>query len=157
MIVLRPVQPQDIKYFARWWRDPDLIRVTSGDTVELTDHQVARYFKNIFESQTAQHFMVDCDFDTIGHISLQKRANDWWETQIILGEKKSRGKGYGLQAIRQLLDEAKTRGISKIYLEVRPENVRAIRAYQKAGFKRVGKMINTLNKLQPQLVRMELG
>jgi len=155
-VALRPVRPEDIKYFSQWWRDPDLIQATSGDTVELTDDQIEDYFKAILESQNALHFMVEHNGSTIGHVSLQKRDGSWWETQIVLGDKASQGKGFGAQAIEQLLDKAKTQGIGHIYLEVRPENTRAISTYEKAGFRQVGEALETGNELQPQLIRMEL-
>jgi len=55
-----------------------------------------------------------------------------------------------------LLRLAEKINITNIYLEVRPENTWAIKAYQKAGFHIVGKF-ETNNVLQPVLVRMELG
>ena len=160
MISLRPVQLQDIKYFAQWWRDSDLIIVTSGDIAPLTDAQISSYFMDIIEPLTlteALHFMIDLGGKTIGHISLQKREANWWETQIVIGDKTAQGKNYGPRAIQQLIDKAKRRGINQIYLEVRPENTRAIKAYQKVGFNQVGKAIDTQNRLQPQLIRMELA
>jgi len=155
-ITLRLIRPQDIEYFSKWWRDPDLIKVTSGDTTELSDAQISEYFGHIIKPHEALHYMVDLNNKTIGHISLQKREGPWWETQIVLGDKASRGKGYGVQAIHQLLDKAMVQGIDHIYLEVRPENTRAIKTYQKVGFSQVGGVIETGNKLQPQLIRMEL-
>jgi len=156
-VALRSVRSEDIKYFSQWWRDPDLIKATSGDTAELTDDQIKDYFKHIVELQDALHFMVEHNGNTIGHISLQKRAGSWWETQIVLGDKTSQGRGYGVQAIEQLLDEAKAQDIDHIYLKVRPENTRAISTYEKVGFSKVGDVIETGNELQPQLVRMELS
>lgn len=160
MIRLRPVQLQDIKYFTQWWRDSDLIIVTSGDIAPLTDAQISSYFMDIIEPSTlaeALHFMIDSSGQTIGHISLQKRVANWWEIQIVIGDKKAQGKDYGPRAIRQLIDQAKRRGINQIYLEVRPENTRAIKAYRKVGFNQVGKATDTQNRLQSQLIRMELA
>lgn len=157
MITLLAVQPQDIKYFTQWWRDSDLISVTSGDTFPLSDSQIQGYFKNLFRPNASLHFMIDRDGHIIGHISLQQRSYEWWETQVIIGERKDQGLGYGSEAIRQLLDKAGQQGINRIYLEVRPDNAKAIRAYQKVGFSQVGEIIETNNPRQPELIRMELN
>ena len=156
MITLLTVESQDIKYFKQWWRDSDLIRATSGITSPLSDSQIKSYFRNILEPQTALHFMIDCDNRTIGHISLQRRTDNWWETQIVIGDNADQGRGYGSEAIQLLIDKARQQSIDRIYLEVRPDNAKAIGAYQKVGFSIVGNLIKTNNPQQPELIRMEL-
>jgi RimJ/RimL family protein N-acetyltransferase len=78
------------------------------------------------------------------------------ETQIVIGNKKFRGLGYGPKSIMLMINELSHKGIEKIYLNVRPENIRAIKAYQSVGFKQVGCITETGNPNQPQLIRMEL-
>lgn len=156
VITLLAVEPQDIEYFQWWWREADLIRVTSGITSPLSDSQIKSYFKNILEPQAALHFMIDCDNRTIGHISLQQRHDNWWETQIVIGANADQGRGYGPAAIQLLIDKARQQSIDRIYLEVRPDNTKAIGAYQKVGFSIIGKVIKTDNPEQPELIRMEL-
>ena len=133
-IILRKVDQADIKYFSKWWRDKDLIALTSGDFEPLSDKKVREYFDNVLNSHSDYHFMIDLNKKTIGHISLVERKNNRYETQIIIGEKNYWSKGYGTQAIKMMLDRARGVGISNIYLEVRPDNYRAIRAYEKCGF-----------------------
>ncbi|MBU0648917.1 GNAT family N-acetyltransferase [Patescibacteria group bacterium] len=47
-------------------------------------------------------------------------------------------------------------GISKIYLEVRQTNIRAIRAYERCGFQKVRMVLYPKNKYLPKTLRMEL-
>jgi len=54
--------------------------------------------------------------------------------QTVIEEKDFQGKGYGTKAIKLIIKKAKLLNIEKIYLEVRPDNLRAIKAYGKSGF-----------------------
>jgi RimJ/RimL family protein N-acetyltransferase len=155
MVKLRPVVGTDLNYFSKWWRDEDLLRVTSGKNEALSNVAVANYFRSIKTTSSALHFMVDTEDGTIGHVSLQQREEGWWETQIVIGEKTAQGKGFGPEAIKLLLEKAREQRINQIYLEVRPENVKAIGAYEKVGFSRKGDTIFTGNPDQPELIRME--
>ncbi|MDP4000563.1 MAG: GNAT family N-acetyltransferase [bacterium] len=155
-IALRKVKTADKEHFARWWRDRDLLRLTSGVLRRATDEEVDGYFKNILENEEDHHFVITSGGKAIGHLSLAKRRNGWHETQIVIGEKGYRGKGYGSKAIKLLLQRARRLNISKIYLEVRPDNARAIRAYERCGFRKVRTVLHPKNKRLPKTERMEL-
>lgn len=158
-ITLRKIKPTDKKYFATWWRDKDLLKLTSGILRRISNKEVDKYFQNILDSQRDYHFMINLNKKTIGHISLAKRRNQWYEIQIVIGEKEYWGKGYGSEAIKLLLRKAKRFKISKIYLEVRPTNTRAIRAYQRCGLQKVKKVKMVYypnNKYLAKTLRMEL-
>ena len=155
-VELRKVKIADKDYFARWWRDKELIRLTSGDFSVITDKEVEKYFGDILKNKIDYHFMITLGEKVIGHISLVKRRGGWYETQIVIGEEKYRGKGYGSEAIKLLIQKAKRLKISKIYLEVRPDNSRAIKAYERVGFRKVKVVSYPKNKSLPKTVRMEL-
>ena len=62
------------------------------------------------------------------------------EFGIAIGEPDCRGKGYGTEATRLLLDFAFTvLGVHNVWLDTVSYNVAAIRAYEKAGFKEIGR------------------
>lgn len=84
-----------------------------------------------------------------------KRNKDWHETQIIIGEKGYWNKGYWSEAIKLLIKKIKQTGIKKIYLKVRPDNQRAIMAYEKSGFTKKGIKNYPKNKYLPKVLRME--
>lgn len=48
------------------------------------------------------------------------------------------GKGYGARLLQHAMAEAKTHGASKLLLEVRPSNRRAVELYQLLGFRQIG-------------------
>jgi len=155
-LLLRKLNFSDKKYFAEWWRDEELLRLTSGILDKISDDEVEEYFSAILNSTDDYHFMIDVGDKTVGHLSLSKRENDWYETQIIIGNKEYRGMGYGSEAINQLIEKAQDLSISRIYLEVRPDNLRAIKAYEKCGFQKKGIIHYPENKNQPETMRMEL-
>lgn len=155
-ITLRKIRPSDRKYFAKWWRDEDLLKLTSGNLRKILDKEVDKYFLAMINNQVDYHFMIILNKKVIGHISLVKRKNNWHETQIIIGEKKYWGEGYGTEAIKQLIKKAKLKRIAKIYLEVRSDNLRAIRAYKKCGFIEKKIIKYPKNKFLPKTLKMEI-
>ncbi|MGI8857634.1 MAG: GNAT family N-acetyltransferase [Thermomicrobiales bacterium] len=59
---------------------------------------------------------------------------------ILIGEADARGKGYGTEAARLMLDYAFTAlSLHTILLDVASFNPAAIRAYEKAGFREIGR------------------
>ena len=155
-VSLRKIKSDDKRYFAKWWRDKDLLELTSGILDNIPDKEVDKYFQAILCGKKDYHFIITAGGETIGHISLSKRLRDWHETQIIIGERKYLGKGYGQKAINLLIKKAKKLDISKIYLEVRPDNLRAIKAYEHCGFQKVKIVKYPQNKYLPETLRMEL-
>lgn len=153
-ISLRNIKQSDIRYFSKWWNDADLRAHTSGDFEHLSNAKIRKYFNTILTSEW--DFIILSSNKVVGHIALAKRKNGWRETQIIIGEKKDRGKGYGSRAIQLMLRKASKKGIDKIYLEVRPNNIGAIKVYEKCGFLVTGVCNCPHNKNLPQTFRMEL-
>lgn len=156
-ISLRKIRLSDKKYFARWWRDEELLRLTSGILKPVSDKEVEKYFSAMLLSKQDCHFMILSEKKVIGHISLAKRPGDRHETQIVIGEKEYWNKGFGIQAIRLLLKKGKRLGIENIYLEVRPTNIRAIKTYEQCGFRKVKIVKYPKNKYLPKTLRMELA
>jgi RimJ/RimL family protein N-acetyltransferase len=155
-ISLRKIKQSDKNHFAKWWRNEELLRLTSGILRKISDQEVDKYFQTILNSKKDYHFMIVANGKTIGHISLAKRLKSWYETQIVIGEKNYLGRGYGSQAINLLIKRARSLSISKIYLEVRPTNIRAIRAYEQCDFRKVKIVKYPKNKYLQETLRMEL-
>jgi len=156
VILLRKIKLSDRNCFAKWWRDKELLKLTSGILKLISDKEVGKYFLAILRSKNDYNFIIIIDKKVIGHISLVKRKNNWYETQIVIGEKKYWGKGYGPKAISSLIKKAKRLGISKIYLEVRPDNIRAIKSYENCGFQKIKTIKYPKNKYLSETLRMEL-
>ncbi|MGH9175449.1 MAG: GNAT family N-acetyltransferase, partial [Vicinamibacterales bacterium] len=62
------------------------------------------------------------------------------EFAITIGDRDARGKGYGTEATRLMLDYAFiARGLHTVLLDVAEHNPGGIRAYEKAGFQIIGR------------------
>ncbi|MFH1393242.1 MAG: GNAT family N-acetyltransferase [Patescibacteria group bacterium] len=155
-ISLREIKLSDKRFFAKWWRSKELLKLTSGILKRISDKEVEKYFSAIFHRRENYHFIIELDRNAVGHISLVKRKNGWYETQIIIGEKKYWNKNYGTKAIQLLIKKAKKFNFSKIYLEVRPDNVRAITVYEKCGFEKSKIKKYPKNKYLPEVLIMRL-
>jgi len=153
-ISLQDIKPTDKKYFARWWRDEELISLTSGCHDVVIDDEVDKYFQAILNNKIDINYMIIVDNLSVGHISLLKRDNGWFEMQVVIGEKDYWNQGVGTSAIKLLLKNNILKSM-KVFLEVRPDNVRAIKAYEKCGFKTLKTIYYPENPNLSQVVRME--
>lgn len=153
---LRKLKKSDQKYFIKWWQDKDLIKLTSG-VFEKSKKVLQSYFNDMLSSKDDTHFIIIYNDKPIGHIGLTKKDNKTFCIHIIIGEKKYWGKGLGSIAIKKALKIGFNKlGYTKAALEVRPENVRAINAYLKCGFKKDGRKYYKNNSAQPVAVKMSL-
>jgi RimJ/RimL family protein N-acetyltransferase len=120
----------------------------------ITVKELEKYFLSMLKVKSDYHFMIILGKIVIGHISLMKRKKKWYETTIVIGEKKYWNKGYGTNAIKIIISKAKIMGIKKIYLEVRPDNKKAINVYKNCGFQSDGYMKYPQNKYLPLTLKM---
>ena len=57
-ITLRKIKTIDKEYFSRWWRDKNLLKLTSGVLRRISDKEVDRYFRNILKSKKDRHLLI---------------------------------------------------------------------------------------------------
>ena len=43
-IILRIINKDDIIHFKKWWRDEELIKLTSGDLTPISDDEINQFF-----------------------------------------------------------------------------------------------------------------
>jgi aminoglycoside 6'-N-acetyltransferase len=65
-----------------------------------------------------------------------------------IGETKLWDKGIGTSMILLMLNFLRSKGASKVVLEVKKNNIRAIISYKKCGFKKTKEMTNELNLME---------
>ena len=95
---------------------------------------------SIIENNTNE-VIGSCGFIELDHI------NQTAEAGIFIGNKKYWNKGYGTEAFQLLLDFGfKALNLHNIILKVYSFNERAIRIYNKIGFKKIGKRREALNR-----------
>lgn len=155
-IKIRKIRPTDLSYFLKWWKDEVLIKLTSGIYEKSGDVLKGYYFK-MLNAKNDHHYVILYGSKIIGNISLIRKNKNIFEISIIIGERKYWGAGIGQIAIERLLKIAFTKlDYKKAYVEVRPENLRAIKLYKKCGFIEAGFKKNIKNKNQPVVLKMIL-
>ena len=96
------------------------------------------YFDENFPEK-GQCFWIVMEGNKIGQINYNAIDKDKKEVEldIIIGDSKDMGKGYGTDALKTLAKYLFDNfDVSKVWIEARANNPRAIRAYEKAGFKK---------------------
>jgi len=155
-IKLRKIRKSDRDYFLRWWKDEDLIALTSGRR-ENAETILNKFFSKMLDSKVNHYFMIVFKKKPIGNVSIIHRNNRQFEIQIVIGEKKCWGKGIGTKAISKTLRIAfDDLNYEVAYLEVRSNNTRAIKAYEKNSFVTIGGKKSKSGKMRTGLIKMKL-
>lgn len=140
-IFLSPINPDDAEVYAKWINDLDVnIYLTSAPSVYSLSKE-----KEILEriSKEGYNFaIIDSEKEkVIGNCGLLNvdLVNRKAELGIFIGEKEYWGKGYGTETIELLLDFSfNLLNLNSVMLVVRAFNKRAIKCYEKCGFKLIG-------------------
>ncbi|UCH34925.1 MAG: GNAT family N-acetyltransferase [Armatimonadota bacterium] len=140
-VLLRPITEEDLPDRVRWFNDPGVTEWLVREGGERTLEQEREWFARISSPEctqmvlaieaaghhigaTALHFSDDAPIATFG---------------IVIGEKSRWGHGWGIAATREMLRIGfEERGLHRIQLEVWAGNPRAIRCYEKCGFRHEG-------------------
>lgn len=143
-IRLRTVEREDIPTFLRWFNDPEVRRYLLMFE-PMSKAKEERWFEARMDRTDDYLFGIEVPvgdgWQHIGNVGLH-RVN-WVSSHcifgIIIGERDYWGKGYGTKATRAALHFAfNTLNLHRVELEVFDFNPRAMRAYEKAGFRREG-------------------
>jgi aminoglycoside 6'-N-acetyltransferase len=115
----------------RWWGDPaEQYELVSGD---LAHPELDQFIVSLDGRPFAyiQCYALSTWNQGFGEQPSQTRGIDQF-----IGEDDMIGRGHGSTFIRQFVDDRLRQGIPRIVTDPDPVNVRAIRAYEKAGFAR---------------------
>lgn len=144
---LRAVERTDLPLFVAWLNDPE---VAEGLLISypMSMAEEERWFENMVTTPAAQHPMVIEVWDNEQWIATGNCAfhqidwrNRFAEIGIFIGEKKYWNRGVGTTVMKMMLKHGfETVNLHRIYLHVFSNNLRAIRAYEKAGFVHEGCM-----------------
>lgn len=150
---LRAVEREDVKHFFEWVNDPE---VTFGLSLYLpmsmTDEE--RWFENLANrAPNEKPFGIDLrdggDWRLIGNctfFNIDANARSA-ELGIMIGDKSIWNKGYGTETMELLLRHGfETLNLNRVMLMVYAYNPRAIRTYEKAGFKHEGTLRQAVYK-----------
>jgi RimJ/RimL family protein N-acetyltransferase len=141
-VELTALREADSRKLFEWINDREAMLLNAGYApVHEPDH--VTWFDEIRRRSDVVIFAIRslADGELVGSCQLLNINHRYAtaELQIRIGDPKARGKGYGTEAIRLLLTHAfRDIGLERVQLQVFASNRRAIRAYEKAGFRREG-------------------
>jgi RimJ/RimL family protein N-acetyltransferase len=143
-VYLRATDPEkDMKFYSGWQRDALYDRfMDSMPAVMYGKDQMKEWYEKQIASHLSSFMIVHKEDDIpIGFIEIS--GYDWHSGNawlgIGIGERENWGKGYGTEAISILLKLVFLEwNLHRVSLAVLGYNVRAMRSYEKAGFKNEG-------------------
>ena len=141
-VYLRPIEPGDLPWFYQWSNDPET-RGLTGEIRPTSYDSVQEFYEKI---QTAPDrvwlaVVLRGNQQVIGETGLLRMFPAWRTTDwsVTIGEKAARGKGYGSEAAKLMLNYAfGDQNFHRVAIGVVGFNVRAIQFYERLGFKREG-------------------
>ena len=146
---LSPIDVNDAGKYAEWINDLE-ITINLGPLYSQTINlEAEKKFCDILSNEH-NYSIVDLNSnDLIGNCSFLEvdHINQTADIGIFIGKKELWGKGYGTEAMSLLLDYGfKALNLHNVYLRVYPFNERAIKCYEKIGFKFIGKRREAINR-----------
>jgi RimJ/RimL family protein N-acetyltransferase len=145
LVILRRHRERNLPHVTRWYRDPELARLTRYQTRPMTIEEIERFFYSRLMSDEAIAYAIhEAATDRlIGLTTFSALDADNGSVlfHITIGEHDAWSHGYGTEATELMLSHAFDRlGLHRVGLSVFEFNERARRAYEKAGFQVEGRL-----------------
>jgi aminoglycoside 6'-N-acetyltransferase len=137
---LRPVTEADLPMIAGWLAEPHVAQWWDDP-----DEEIAAIREHI-DSISVEPLIIELDGSPIGYLQsydphleedhpYQDQPYGTLGVDLSIGDPALVGIGHGSAIIRQFVEELFAEGTPRVIIDPDPANVRAIRAYEKAGFK----------------------
>ncbi|MEJ7763851.1 MAG: GNAT family protein [Thermomicrobiales bacterium] len=143
LVALGPLRRDLLSTYQRWNNDFATTRTLARPGPTTFDQEAAAYDQVIHDPRYALFTIYErATWRPIGTTYLADidGRNRTAEFGIAIGEADARGKGHGTETTRLVLDYAFTAlGLHNVMLRVYAHNHAGIRAYEKAGFKEIGR------------------
>ncbi len=143
-IYLSPISVEDVEKYTEWMNDFETTDYIGESCKIYTIDRERKFLENSSLAKEDRTFgIIDLkNSKLIGNCGLKRidSANRTATLGIFIGDKEERSKGYGTETIKLLLDYGfNYLNLHEITLDVYEFNKRAIRCYEKVGFKEYGR------------------
>jgi RimJ/RimL family protein N-acetyltransferase len=144
-VAIRSIEKKDLHTAIRWWNDSETMYLADDNphphkTLEELEEEFAK--EKSEWSEYMERFVIETiDSHLIGDVLFYNYRRDTNNVffGIFIGEKPYLGKGYGADAIKLSLEYLfEYRRVHKVELTVSDFNTRAIKVFEKSGFRRDG-------------------
>ena len=145
LVALRRPRPDDLAGVVRWYRDPEIARLTRYQTRPMSQAEIERFFQVRLLAQDALAYTIvelprwrQVGFTTFSSLDPDNGSVFF---HITIGERDAWGRGLGTESTSLMLSHAfEQLALHRVGLTVFSYNLRAIRAYEKAGFRVEGRL-----------------
>ena len=149
---LRKLDVKDAPFMLEWMHSADVVKNLQADFASKTITDCENFISSAQNSSKDLHLaIVDDNDEYMGTVSLKHITNKNAEFAITI-RNKAMGKGFSKYGMNKIIEYGlKKYGLEEVYWCVSPENKRAVRFYDKNGYKRiimneVTELLDTVNK-----------
>lgn len=143
-LILRAVEPTDARFLAEMINDPEVRDALGAYNLvfPLSEEMEQKWLLHVSKKEDEAHLII-CLRDVLTPVGLLSvkdisQRNRSAHLSIIL-EKRSWDKGYGTESVQGTLDFLfNSMNMHRVWLRVNEANTRAIRCYEKCGFRKDG-------------------
>jgi RimJ/RimL family protein N-acetyltransferase len=145
LVALGPLRRDLAASYARWMNDFEVMKNMGAPVSPVTaEQQATQYERLATPTETDRNFLIyeKATWLPIGTTALHEISHYHRRATfvIIIGEAAGRGRGYGTETARLMLDYAfSALGLTNVMLKVFEYNAAGMRAYLKAGFTEFGR------------------
>ena len=151
LVALRRPRPDDLAAVVRWYRDPELGRLTRYHANPMSAEEVERFFRGRLMADDALAYAIEelpsqrlIGFTTFSGLDAENASVLF---HITIGERDAWGRGLGSEATALMLGHAfENLELHRVGLSVFSYNTRAIRAYEKVGFRHEGRLRDAIQR-----------
>lgn len=148
LIGLGPIRSDLLTTYQRWMNDLNVTRTLGAPSRPMTAEREQAWLDNALLSSDPNFTIYTLDdMRPIGNTSLFNFSTESATCffGILIGERDAWGHGYGTETTRLMLRYAfDVLGLRNVMLTAHADNTRGIRAYERAGFRRIGLRRNAL-------------
>lgn len=138
-VKIRPLEIQDAMTSYRWRNDKEVFKYT-GNTYdhEITYEMELEWIKCVISKQNDYRCAILVDGVYVGNIYLTDIYDGRAEYHIFIGDRNYWGRSVASEASRLILRYAFDElNLDYVFLEVRKDNTKAIRLYERLGFRQM--------------------
>lgn len=144
-IQFTPLKAEDIRHLQRWLRKSHILKFWSPP---MTDQEIEQKYLLHIASNWVFPYLILCKNQPIGYIQSYhaiREGSGWWENEspgtygldLFIGEESFLNQGIGSQILNEFIFFfTKDHLVSQWIVDVSPDNHKAIRCFEKAGFAR---------------------
>ena len=145
-VTIRPLREQDAFKSYIWRNNKKVFALTTVSyKSEVTLEMELNWIRRVLFNKNEFRFAIEVDGSYVGNIYLTNITPFDGYYHIFIGDTNYWGKGIGFDASLLLLQYAfYSLHLKRVLLDVLSNNTRAIRLYEKLGFKKIGNMNSTI-------------